>query len=101
MSYETGATAITWWAVVSAFGGTLSGGGISYYLARMNLMAAKKQRDEDRREVRKALGLGIVFKMIRLSSELNNLGKSVSDSLSRPEKGGFKGMPFQVFVPTV
>jgi hypothetical protein len=39
--------------------------------------------------------------MIRISSDLHNLGKAIVESLERAERDGFKGMPFQVVVPTI
>lgn len=90
---------------LAAFGaavlGAVVGGLISYLLQRQALAAATAQHDSDRDEVRKALALSLVFKMIRISSDLNNLGKSILKSMERAKKGGFTGMPFQIVVPTV
>lgn len=73
---------ITWWAVASAFGGTiigsLLGGSISFWLQRKALAAAKALHDSDRQDVRKALGYALLFKMIRLSSDLVQLGNPVA-----------------------
>lgn len=59
---------ITWWAVASAFGGTIIGsvlgGTISFWLQKRSLGATKALHDADRTEVRKALGYAIFFKMI-------------------------------------
>lgn len=81
--------------------GAVVGGLISYLLQRQALAAATAQHDSDRNEVRKALALSLVFKMIRISSDLNNLGKSILELMERAKKGGFTGMPFQIVVPTV
>jgi hypothetical protein len=82
----------TWWAVVSAFGGTIIGavlaGLISYFLQRQSLAATKALHDTDRKEVRKALGYGLLFKMIRLCSDLSQLGKPVNEAVSNARTQG-------------
>jgi hypothetical protein len=86
MVAETGAS-ITWWAVASAFGGTIIGaalgGAISYWLQRQSLAASKALHDADRREVRKALGYGLFFKMIRLTSDLAQIGMPVDEAVKK------------------
>jgi hypothetical protein len=98
-------TAITWWTVATAFGGTVVGSTISvltsYLLQRKALNAAKAQRDEDRFEVRKALAYSLWVKMIRLCSDLHNMGKEVRGALDRAKEQGFSGAPFQVVRPIV
>jgi hypothetical protein len=78
---------ITWWAIASAFGGTIIGsvlgGTINFWLQRRSLAASKALRDSDRKEVRKALGYAIFFKMIRLSSDLAQLGNPVKEAIER------------------
>jgi hypothetical protein len=89
----------------SSAGGVLLGAAISasvsFVLQRSSFTEARRQKDRDRREVRKAHALSLVFKMIRISSDLHNLGKAIVESLERAERDGFKGMPFQVVVPTI
>ncbi len=91
MAIENGSD-ITWWAVVSAFGGTIIGavlgGLISYALQRQSLAATEALRDADRKEVRKALGYGLLFKMIRLSSDLSQLGKPVKEAIMNARAQG-------------
>jgi hypothetical protein len=90
---------------MTAFGaavlGAVVGGIIGYLLQRQSLAAAKIQHDSDRNDVRKAIGLSLVFKMIRISSDLNNLRKSVRESMERAARDGLQGMPFQIVVPIV
>jgi hypothetical protein len=57
------------------------GGLVSYFLQRRSLAATKAQHDSDRKEVRKALGYGLLFKMIRLCSDLSQLGKPVEEAV--------------------
>src|SRR6266436_3005569 len=83
---------ITWWAVVSAFGGAIIGsvssGLVNFFLQRKSLAATKALRDADRREVRKALGYALFFKMIRLSSDLTQLGQPVWEAVEKAEREG-------------
>jgi hypothetical protein len=98
-------TVSTVWAVFSVIGGTLIGSAIStavaFFTQNKNLKAAKAQRDADRREVRKALALSLVFKMIRISSDLHNLGKAVGESIEQGKREGRDGMLFQFVPPTI
>jgi hypothetical protein len=86
------ASDITWWALVSAFGGSIIGsassGLVSFFLQRKSLAATKALRDADRREVRKALGYALFFKMIRLSSDLAQLGQPVPEAVDKAKREG-------------
>jgi hypothetical protein len=88
-------TTITWWAVVSAFGGTIIGsvlgGLISFCLQKKSLAATRALHDADRKEVRKALGYAMFFKMIRLCSDLQQLGKPVVEAIEQAKPGGHAG----------
>jgi hypothetical protein len=99
---ETG-TAITWWAVVSAFGGTVIGavlgGAISYFLQKKSLAATKALHDADRTEVRKALGYSLLFKMIRLVSDLRQIGDHVRGSVEDTKRKGLSGDLWRVVLP--
>jgi hypothetical protein len=96
---------ITWWAVASAFGGSIIGatlgGVVNFILQQRALEAAKAQRDEERAEVRKALGYSLLFKMIKLASALENMGKAVRECLAKAEAEGFTGRPFQIVTPII
>ena len=85
MAIDNG-TDVTWWAVASAFGGVIIGsvlgGLISFWLQRKSLAATKALHDADRREVRKALGYALLFKMIRLCSDLVQLGKPIRERVA-------------------
>jgi hypothetical protein len=102
MVAESG-TGITWWAVASAFGGTIIGavlgGLVSFWLQRKSLASTKALRDADRREVRKALGYALFFKMIRLSSDLAQLGQPVADAVEKAKHDG-RGELWPVVLPT-
>lgn len=96
--------AITAWALFSAIGGSLIGavigGSVSYFLQRKALNTAKTQRDEDRFERRKALGFSLFYKLIRISSELNNSAVAIQGSIEAGRKAGLTEL-FQVVQPPV
>ncbi|MFZ0609361.1 MAG: hypothetical protein WAM75_16975 [Xanthobacteraceae bacterium] len=101
MTAETSGSVVTWWAVISAFGGTVIGGGISYFLARMNLNAASKQRDEDRLRTRQALAYSLLFKIMTIVSRLHHIRQSIREMFAEAEKAGFRGEPWNVMRPVV
>ena len=95
--------AITWWALVSAFGGSLIGGTISAVVAfivqKRNFDAAKRQRAEDRRETRKAQAYSLFLKMVRIHSSIVLLGQGNAESLKRANEKGLKGDLWQKILP--
>jgi hypothetical protein len=98
-------TSTTAWAVFSVVGGSILGGAISTIVAfvvqKRNLDAANKQRDQDRLEVRKARGYALLFKMIRIASNIENLGKAMQSCFEEAARRGFKGDPWQIVQPIV
>jgi hypothetical protein len=90
---------ITWWAVASAFGGTIIGGGISFFLQRLNLAEARKQRAKERFEARKALAYSLFFKMVRIHSSIVIIQKAIAESIAKAESAGFKGILWQKVIP--
>jgi hypothetical protein len=101
---EVGAVS-TAWAVFSVIGATVIGGIIStivaFVIQKRGVTAARKQREEDRAEVRRALGYSLLFKMIKLSSNLENLGKTLQESFNNAKESGFAGQPWQFVQPVV
>jgi hypothetical protein len=98
-------TVSTTWAVFSVIGGSILGGAMSTIVAfvvqKRNLDAAKKQRDDDRLEVRKARGYALLFKMIRIASNIENLGKAMQGCFEEAARRGFKWDPWQIVQPIV
>jgi uncharacterized protein (UPF0335 family) len=98
-------TVSTAWAVFSVIGGSLIGAAISagmtFFTLRKNIAAAKADRDEDRMELRKARGYALLFKMIRLTSDLHTLGKAIKECMAEAKAAGFDGTPWQVVRPIV
>lgn len=103
MATSAGSEAVTWWAVVSAFGGTIIGsvlgGAVSYWLQKKSLTATKKLHDDDRREVRKALGYELLFKMIRICSDFPQLGIPVRQAVQDAKARSHNGWLWPVVLP--
>ncbi|WP_322514605.1 hypothetical protein SR870_16395 [Rhodopseudomonas palustris] len=104
MAADPGTTA-TWWTLLTAFGGSIVGATVSavvsFSIQKRNLDAAKRQRDEDKLELRKARGYSLLFKMIKLSSSLENLGKAIQSCFDQAEQHRFEGAPWQIVQPIV
>jgi hypothetical protein len=98
-------TSVTAWTVFSVVGGSILGGAISTIVAfvvqKRNLDAAKKQRDEDRLEIRKARGYALLFKMLRIASNIENLGKAMQGCFEEAARRGLKWDPWQIVQPMV
>lgn len=96
---------ITWWTIISAFGGSIFGATVSavvsFIIQKRNLDAAKRQRDEDKLDLRKARAYSLLFKMIRLASSLENLGKALQGCFEQAQKQGLTGAPWQIVQPIV
>ncbi|WP_445219831.1 hypothetical protein ACKWRH_06720 [Bradyrhizobium sp. Pa8] len=98
-----GTGTITAWAVFSAIGGSLTGavvgGTINYFLQRASRAEAKKQRDDDRLEVRRVLAYSLLFKLIRVISDLETLRKVAAESISEAKASGLNGALWQMVLP--
>lgn len=81
--------------------GAALGGVVNFVLQQRALTAAKAQRDDDRSEIRKARGYSLLFKMIKLASNLENLGKAVGGCIAQARRDGFAGRPYQIVTPIV
>jgi hypothetical protein len=92
---------ISWSSAAGIVFGAAISALVSFLLQQSSFAEAQRQKEKDRREVRKALALSLVFKMMRISSDLNNLGKSVAESFDLARKQGLSGMPFQIVAPTI
>jgi len=90
---------ITIWSLVSLLAGTVISAIVSYLLQRSSFAEAKKQKEVDRIEERKALGLALFQKMIRMASTLEMLKQSLERSFARAEAQRIRGDPWQFVMP--
>lgn len=80
---SNGAIQITLWSLFSLLGGTIISAIVSYLLQRNSFAEARRQKEQDKLDERKTLGLNLFHKMIRIASTLAILKKHLNDSLSR------------------
>jgi hypothetical protein len=87
----------------SSAAGVLFGAGISatvsYLLQRNSFAEAHRQKEVDKRDERRTLGLNVFTKMMRIASTLEILKRSLEEAFSRAEKDGIKGPPWTIVVP--
>ena len=86
---------ISWASVSGIVFGAIISAIVSYALQKNSFAEAQRQKEKDRFEVRKALGLSLIFKMVRIASELHQLGTAVKECLERARNAGLRGSPFQ------
>jgi hypothetical protein len=87
----------------SGVGGIIFGAGISatisYALQRNSFAEARRQKESDKREERRALGLNVLTKMIRLSSNIVILKRTIESSFERAKADKLESPPWAVVVP--
>lgn len=94
---------VTAWAVFSAIGGAITGsilgGAINFVIQKAARKEAKKQRDDDRLDVRKARAYSLLFKLLRIDSDLHSLRKTLVACFDETKTKNFKGEPWQIVQP--
>ena len=80
------------------FGATISAI-VGYLLQRNSFAEARRQKEHDRFEVRKAQAYSLFFKIIRVQSTTVQLAKAVAESLAKAEADGLQGMLWQKIMP--
>lgn len=90
-----------WGNVGSALAGTVVGAILStasaYFFQRRQFNEAKKQKDADRFEVRKALGYSVLFKVIHITSSFHNINSHFDESFKKA--AGRNMTPWQMLIP--
>lgn len=82
-----------WSAVI----GALVGGLIAYFVQRSSSKEARKQRAEDKLERQQSLATSLIFKLMRMYSDLNSLNNHIERPWSLPHNRG--AAPWQVIRP--
>ena len=83
----------------AAIGGAVVGGAITAIMQLLELRAAAKQRQEDRTDVRNAQGRALLFKMMRIYSNLRQLHNYIEESVQEAAKRGYKGEIWTILRP--
>jgi hypothetical protein len=90
---------ISWSSVASIiFGATISAI-VGYLLQKNSFAEARRLKEHDRFEVRKALAYSLFFKMIRVHSTIAQLGNAVNESLAKAKADGLEGALWQKIIP--
>lgn len=90
---------ITVWSIVSLLTGTVISAVVSYVLQQRSFSEARKQREKDKFEARKTLGLTLFHKMMRITSTLETLKKVFDDAFARAKADNIDGQPWQIVMP--
>jgi hypothetical protein len=77
---------IPWSSAASILFGASISALVSFILQRSSFKEARLQKEKDRREVRKALALSLVFKMIRISTvKRTSRARALPSSVGHPK----------------
>jgi hypothetical protein len=82
---------IPWSNAVSILFGAAISAIVSYLLQRNSFGEARRQKESDKKEERRALGLNVFTKMIRIASTLEQLKQSVEGALARASAQNLQG----------
>jgi hypothetical protein len=90
---------IPWSSVASIIFGAAISALVSYLLQRNSFAEAKRQKESDRYETRRAHAHSLFFKMIRIHSTIVLLGNAVTECIEKAKSSGFKGTLWQSVLP--
>jgi hypothetical protein len=93
------AKAIDWRAAAGVLFGAAISAVVSYWLQRSSFAEARHQKEIDKREDRRTLGLNVLTKMIRIASTLELLKQSLDTAFARAKKDGITGRPWMIVMP--
>jgi len=83
----------------SAIAGAIVGGLVALCGQLVAFHEAKRQRIADERQRHRALGNSLLFKMIRIHSNIHAISKHFESCLNDASRAGFKGEPWQIILP--
>lgn len=84
---------------LSAMTGAIVGGFIAFRIQIVALKAAKTQREEDSAERKKALAHSLLFKSVKIYSNLGILREHLEEAFAKLDKPEIKMNPWQVVQP--
>src|SRR4051812_10923466 len=94
------AKSIDWRAGAGVLFGAAISAVISYLLQRNSFSEARRQREIDKRDERRALALNVLTKMMRIASTLEQLRQSLDHAFARAKRDGVKGQGWHIVVPS-
>lgn len=90
-----------WSGIVGAILGASVGGLIAYAIQSKTLREGKRQRAADHRQIQEALGNGLVFKMLRVHSNIFDIHRYLGECFEKMDQEEAEVEPWQVFLPLV
>ncbi len=90
---------IDWKAGAGVLFGAAISAVVSYFMQRNSFAEARRQKELDKRDERRTLGLNVLTKMMRIASTLELLKQSLEEAFARAERDGIKGPPWTIVIP--
>jgi len=95
-------SSISWSSVASIIFGAAISAFVSYVLQRNSFAEARKTREAERKEKRQAIAYSLLFKTLRIHSDLVTLEHAVTSTIEDARKNGFAGEHlYQVVRPVI
>jgi hypothetical protein len=82
------------WAAII---GAVIGGLIAFAIQMISLREGRTQRSEDYKRQREVLGYSLIFKVIRILSNINSVRKNFEQADLRAKHENFSGEPWQIY----
>jgi hypothetical protein len=87
----------------AAMAGAVIGGLIAFGVQMFALRAARRQHDDEHRQTKQALGHALLFKMIKINSNLYQLHRFIEEPFHKPDaknpRTASPGEPWQLVMP--
>lgn len=90
---------ITIWSIFSLLVGTIVSSIVAYLLQRNSFAEARRLKAQEKFDERKALGLTLFHKMIRIASTLSILKLHLDESFAHAKTQKITGQPWQIISP--
>lgn len=78
----------------SAIAGAVVGGVIAYAVQIRALREGKRQRADDQKSIQQGLGNSLLFKMIKIHSNIHGIHRHIEECFETAAKRGQKGEPW-------
>lgn len=90
---------ISWSSAAGVLFGAAISASVSFALQRTSFAEARRQKEADKRDERRALGLNVFTKMIRIASTIELLKQSLDNSFAGAKASGLKAPAWAVVMP--
>jgi hypothetical protein len=90
---------VPWSAVAGIIFGAAISATVSYLLQRNAFAEARRQKESDKRDERRALGLNLFTKMMRIASTIEILRRTLDDAFAHAKTEKVSAQPWALVVP--